>query len=80
MKKWWKIEPVLLVKVNRDTKENISKFTIRLDWKGVLKLLFHRKIMVIVQHYPMILKGKVSTVKNDDGTYTFDITGGEQDG
>lgn len=52
MKKWWKIEPVLLVKVNRETKENISKFTIRLDWKGVLKLLIHRKIMVVIQHYP----------------------------
>lgn len=78
MKKWWKIEPVLLVQVDRRTKENISKFTIRLDWKGVLKLLIHRKIMVVVQHYPMILKCKMSSVNNDE--FTFDVESGGQDG
>jgi len=80
--KWLKNEPVLLVKVNRETKENLSRFTIHLDWKGVLKLLVHRKIIVVVAHYPITMKGKMKATPNRDGTYTFNVEAesGGQDG
>lgn len=73
--KIWKEPPVMKIKVQRDTKENINHFTIQLDWKGILKLLIHRKIIVIILHYPMKWKMK-QTEANDDGTFKFEAEEG----
>lgn len=74
MKKWWtKIMavPVIVVKAQRNTKRNLDRAIIKLGWKGILKLLIHRKIVVVVSYYPLILSGKAKMNDNGDGTFTM---------
>ncbi len=68
--------PVIMVKVKRNTKQNLDKCTIKLNCAGILKLLIHRKILVIVQYDPIILGGKAKMRDNGDGTYTMFMEGG----
>ncbi len=70
---WMKLKavPVIMVMVKRNTKKNLDKCTIKLNLSGILKLLIHRKIMVIIQYHPIILSGKAKMENNGNGTFTM---------